>query len=247
MHRHPAPAIALAALALTVAAGISRAGTIGVPTDQPTIQLGIIEAAPIATRSGQVILYKLTELGRSVCTKMDIAPEPRSRESLEHRYWVKRIAEYFGKKGYEVTCEHPIRGNGAVDLGIATTVPVPTNPGFAGGDLDPRLTARTTLDSLNAGVGIDLSDGLRIRVGQSEALIDFAETETIEDVLGRINQSGIGVLARIAEDGRTIEVLNRVSGAALTIEENGGSAADALGIRSMHRGVPLAWIPSMSS
>ena len=77
---------------------------------------GIIEAVPIATRCGQVVLYQLTDFGRSICTSTGIDPGPKSRESLEHRYWIKKAAEHFEKKGYEVTKEHPIKGNGAVDI-----------------------------------------------------------------------------------------------------------------------------------
>ena len=77
---------------------------------------GIIEAVPIATRCGQVVLCQLTDFGRSVSRSIGIDPGPHPRESLEHRYWVRKAAEYFEKKGYEVTREHPIKGNGAVDV-----------------------------------------------------------------------------------------------------------------------------------
>ena len=80
------------------------------------LKAGIIEAARIATRSGQVILYQLTGHGRSVCGQVEIDPGPCPKEGLEHRYWVRRIAECFRRKGYDVTFEHPIKGNGAVDL-----------------------------------------------------------------------------------------------------------------------------------
>ncbi len=77
---------------------------------------GIIEAVPIATRSGQVVLYQLTDLGRFVCSQIRIDPGPQPRESLEHRYWIGKAAEHFEKKGYDITREHPIKGNGAVDI-----------------------------------------------------------------------------------------------------------------------------------
>ena len=77
---------------------------------------GAIEAVAIATRSGQVVLYQLTESGRAVCESIGIDPGPVPRESLEHRFWVRRASEHFEKQGYEVTREHPIKGNGAVDL-----------------------------------------------------------------------------------------------------------------------------------
>jgi len=77
---------------------------------------GIIEAVTIATRSGQVVLYQLTELGRSACSSQGIEPGPRSRESLEHSFWVGRAAKYFESKGYDVSREHPVKGNGAIDI-----------------------------------------------------------------------------------------------------------------------------------
>lgn len=77
---------------------------------------GLIEPVPIATRSGQVVLYQLTETGRAVCEFEHIDPGPRPRESLEHRYWVRQAGSYFEKKGFEIQCEHPVRGNGAVDI-----------------------------------------------------------------------------------------------------------------------------------
>jgi Holliday junction resolvase-like predicted endonuclease len=76
----------------------------------------IIEAVSIATRSGQVMLYQLTELGRSVCRDLNLDPGPRPRESLEHRYWINKTARYFEVKGYDIIREHVIKGNGAIDL-----------------------------------------------------------------------------------------------------------------------------------
>jgi hypothetical protein len=77
---------------------------------------GIIERVVIATRSGQVVLYQLADLGRTVCSSHHIDPGPRPRESLEHKFWVNRTAKHFEKKGYEVKCEHPVKGNGAIDI-----------------------------------------------------------------------------------------------------------------------------------
>lgn len=77
---------------------------------------GIIEPVTIATRSGQVVLYQLTEFGRTVCSANGIDPGPRSRESLEHSFWVNRAAKYFERKAYDVFCEHPVKGNGAIDI-----------------------------------------------------------------------------------------------------------------------------------
>jgi hypothetical protein len=62
------------------------------------------------------VLYQLTELGRSVCTDLQIDPGPHHRAGLEHRYWVARAEEHFTGRGYDVSHEHVIDGNGAVDL-----------------------------------------------------------------------------------------------------------------------------------
>jgi len=77
---------------------------------------GIIERITIATRSGQVVLFQLTDQGRTLCSALGIDPGPRPCESVEHMFWVERTAKYFEKEGYEVEREHPVKGNGAVDI-----------------------------------------------------------------------------------------------------------------------------------
>lgn len=77
---------------------------------------GIIERVSIATRSGQVVLYQLTDFGFSAVRSVGIEVGSKPRESLEHRYWVEQTKRHFEEKGYEVTREHPVKGNGAVDL-----------------------------------------------------------------------------------------------------------------------------------
>ena len=77
---------------------------------------GLIEAAPIATRSGQIMLYQLTDQGRSVCEQTGIDIGRRPRESLEHMFWIARASEHFEKQGFELTREHAVASGGAVDL-----------------------------------------------------------------------------------------------------------------------------------
>jgi len=83
---------------------------------QSLASAGIIESVTIITRSGQIVLYQLTEFGRTVCSAAGIELRPRPRESLEHSFWVNKTAEHFEKKGYDITREHSIKGNGAIDL-----------------------------------------------------------------------------------------------------------------------------------
>jgi hypothetical protein len=76
----------------------------------------LIERVVIATRSGQVVLYQLTDPGRKICASVDIDPGHKPRESLEHQFWVDRAARYFVKQKYTVKCEHSVKGNGAIDI-----------------------------------------------------------------------------------------------------------------------------------
>jgi flagellar hook-associated protein 3 FlgL len=128
-------------------------------------------------------------------------------------------------------------GQTARELGIYTGSPVRS---LVGQDLDPKLTGQTALADLMGGSGVNLSGGITISNGSRSATLSFAGAATVEDVLNTINQADVGVWARIAADGRTLEVVNRLSGGDLTVGENGGQAATLLGIRSMYAGTPLA-------
>jgi flagellin-like hook-associated protein FlgL len=136
-----------------------------------------------------------------------------------------------------VTVSEVAGGRTAADLGLEGAFTAPARPGA---DLDPRLTPMTRISDLQAGGGLDLAGGLVIRNGAQTATIRLDDAETLEDVLNRINQADIGVWARLADSGRALTVQNRVSGSDLSIEENGGLAATALGLRSMHAGTLLS-------
>ena len=140
-----------------------------------------------------------------------------------------------------ITIRDVAGGQTARDLGItAENLAVAAG----GADLDPRLTPRTRLADLNGGAGLDTTGGLTIRNGNLSATLDFSTAETIEDLVNIMNHADVGVWARISPggpaSGRSIEVLNRISGSDLFIEENGGQLATALGIRSLHAGTTLA-------
>jgi hypothetical protein len=76
----------------------------------------LIESVPIATRSGQVVLYQLTEAGRAVSESLGLAPGSRPRASLEHLYWARQATGYFEQRGYQVSLEHSVPADGTVDL-----------------------------------------------------------------------------------------------------------------------------------
>ena len=51
-----------------------------------------------------------------MCRSIGIETGPVPRTSVEHSYWVRKAAEYFEKKGYNVTREYAVDGNGFIDL-----------------------------------------------------------------------------------------------------------------------------------
>lgn len=63
-----------------------------------------------------MVLFQLTDQGRALCSSLGIDPGPKPRESLEHMFWVDRAAKQFEREGYEIQREHPVKGNGAVDI-----------------------------------------------------------------------------------------------------------------------------------
>ena len=77
---------------------------------------GIIEAVSIPTRSGQVMLYQLTDGGRKVCEYLNIDPGNIYQQSLQHRYWVKRVKKYFKDRDYDLITEYPVKDRKAIDL-----------------------------------------------------------------------------------------------------------------------------------
>ena len=77
---------------------------------------GIIVPVPIATRNGQIVLYKLTEIGVRVCQYLGIDAGRQNNESLEHRYWVNQAKLYFENKGFSLTREFVLTDGKAFDL-----------------------------------------------------------------------------------------------------------------------------------
>jgi len=125
----------------------------------------------------------------------------------------------------------------AVDLGLAGTFDQAI---FTGTDLHPRLTLWTRIRDLRGGLGLDLRGGLVVRSGTQAATVSFDQAETIEDVLNAINRTNLGAWARISADGRSLEVVNRLSGVDLYLEEGSGQAASLLGLRTLRTDTRLA-------
>jgi len=138
-----------------------------------------------------------------------------------------------------VTVDEVGDGRAARDLGIfsgSVGAPAPP-PGFEGADLNPTLTPQTTLAELfNAAGGLDPT-GIRITnalPGTAGTPVDvsLAGATTLEDVLNRINTAGAFVEARINAGGNGIDIVSRLNGGRLRIDDvPGGTTATQLGVR----------------
>lgn len=131
----------------------------------------------------------------------------------------------------------------AADLGIRHVDAMSPSP-IVSDSLPPRLTARTTLSSLQAGAGIDVSAGIRIRQADQVINVDLAGAETVGDLLVAINRSAADVRAEISADAQAIVIRAMREGVDYSVGENGGDVAGALGIRTARLDTPLSQLNS---
>lgn len=94
---------------------------------------------------------------------------------------------------------------------------------------------KTFTDATSGGSGsaLDADGGLVISNGNRSATIDTSSAETVEDLLNLINGAELGVAAEINASRSGINLRSRLSGAGLSIGENGGTLAAQLGIRNL--------------
>jgi flagellar hook-associated protein 3 FlgL len=95
----------------------------------------------------------------------------------------------------------------------------------------PSLSFSSVTSGGNGQV-LDLASGLIVTNGGTSVTLDTSTIETVDELLNLFNGSELGLLAEINEDGTGINVRSRLSGADLTIGENGGTTATQLGLRT---------------
>jgi flagellar hook-associated protein 3 FlgL len=119
----------------------------------------------------------------------------------------------------------------ASDLGIASAAVAQ----IAGNNLDPAITIHSRLADLNngAGIGVTSGTGLLIQNGDKSAVIDVSSSVTVQDFFNQLRLAGLDLDAGISADGSGITVVSRLAGAKLSIGENNGIVATALGIRTL--------------
>ncbi|MCC6573967.1 MAG: hypothetical protein IT462_09250 [Planctomycetes bacterium] len=112
-------------------------------------------------------------------------------------------------------------------------------------DLNVAASESTSLVDIFGGLGLTLEtdaagvvrspQGLRITNGELTALIDLKpilekQNATLRDVFTAIERAGVEVDARLNADGTRIELVNKLSGSALKVEDVNGSLGAQLGI-----------------
>ncbi|MEA2031372.1 MAG: flagellar hook-associated protein FlgL [candidate division Zixibacteria bacterium] len=110
-----------------------------------------------------------------------------------------------------------ISGSTAEDLGIIGT----HNGDFSGNDLDPNLLATSEVADLSNRIGMSLGQ-LVINQGDKTQTIDLSSPTlvTIQDVLDKLNNSGLDITASINADGRGIQIVNNDSTKSFIIEND---------------------------
>jgi len=137
-----------------------------------------------------------------------------------------------------ITVENVGSSPTATDLGILGSSAGPGVP-LTGTDVNRRIALQTALADIQPS-GLSLTDGVTITNGDLSTVVTFDSATTIQDVLNRLNASGVGIHADINANGDGIQIRNLVAGSQLLIGENGGNDAQELGIRTLDGGVPLS-------
>lgn len=129
----------------------------------------------------------------------------------------------------QVTVTEVGDGVTARDVGLLGTAAGTLN----GNDLDPHLTAMTTIASLFGGAGAILRS-ISIVNGSKSKTIDLSSASTVQNILNSLNIAEVEVKAEINDAATGIDVTNLMSGFEMQIGEAGGNTAQLLGIRSLH-------------
>ncbi|MDP2911995.1 MAG: DUF853 family protein, partial [Candidatus Omnitrophota bacterium] len=73
------------------------------------IEQGLIEQKKIITKTGWITLFELTQKGRMMLNELGYKAVD-DKESIGHKFWKFRIAEYYKNKGFNVLIEEHVNG-----------------------------------------------------------------------------------------------------------------------------------------
>jgi flagellar hook-associated protein 3 FlgL len=91
-----------------------------------------------------------------------------------------------------------------------------------------------------SGEALDTTSGLVLTNGGDTVTLDISTAETVEDLLNLVGGAELGLVGEINASANGINIRSRLSGADLTIGENGGTTATQLGIRTYTGATALA-------
>ena len=107
-------------------------------------------------------------------------------------------------------------------------------------DLNPKVTDRTTIGSMNPSVALDVGSDLLIRNGNRTGTVTVTSGMTVGELKEAVRRLDIGARVEINENGNAVDFVNEVAGTRMSIEESGGTIATTLGVRTMMAGTPLS-------
>lgn len=126
-------------------------------------------------------------------------------------------------------------GETASALGLEGTnfTSVVTTASGGNGDLDPAVTARTTLGALNPSAGaVDFGDITIVNGGRTGTVTTGAGM-TVAELAEEISRLKLGVRLEIDGDGDRLAIKNEVAGMRMAVYESGANfAAETLGLRT---------------
>jgi len=143
--------------------------------------------------------------------------------------------------GYTITFEDEGGGAAAQDLGLTDftfTMITRENPGA---DLDPYLTMQTRVADLAPVSGLTPGDIVFTNGGRS-GTVTLDPAMTVDDFAREVERLGLGLRVEVGDDGRSLDVVNEVSGMRMSVEEAGAgtATAESLGIRTAQPSTPLS-------
>lgn len=139
-----------------------------------------------------------------------------------------RALEIIPSGGVDITISDLETDAIAADFGINKTF---TAGDTVGEDLQPRLTERTLVASLDT-VPPDLGL-IRLTNGAQTRELDLSEADTVGDIKTLVEGLGIGIRVDIDSANDRLNFVNELSGASMSIGEvGGGTTATQLGVRS---------------
>jgi flagellin-like hook-associated protein FlgL len=144
--------------------------------------------------------------------------------------------------GATVTFSDGPSGQAATALGLANhnyVLGVEANISPAA-DLDPRVTADTTLGSLAPSAALDLGNGIRFRNGTLSGTVALSAGMTVGELAEEVKRLNLGIRVEVSASGDSINVVNEVSGLRMSVEEFGGASAALLGVRTLMSTTPLS-------